>query len=172
MSLRICSLMGSKASYRDIYFPSKEKYWTLPKAATIKLIVSHDFAMVKPTLPPGKKKRWPRKKRTIILSKIKDFYYGSPINNVKHGFMTFSMVNICVRKKFPDFELCSESAKLTCMPKVPLLQKMCHKTCFLFLEIRRKPTGPAMRNNEFNSRGLTDMPTLLLIQDYSWTKKP
>ena len=25
------------------------------KAATIKLIVSHDFAMVKPTLPPGKK---------------------------------------------------------------------------------------------------------------------
>ncbi len=27
------------------------------KAATIKLIVSHDFAMVKPTLPPGIKKR-------------------------------------------------------------------------------------------------------------------
>ena len=32
------------------------------KAATIKLIiVSHDFAMVKPTLPPGKKMMAPKK---------------------------------------------------------------------------------------------------------------
>ena len=35
------------------------------KAATIKLIVSHDFGMVKPTLPPGKKNDGPEKKRTI-----------------------------------------------------------------------------------------------------------
>ncbi len=27
----------------------------LPYAATIKLIVSHDFDMLRPTLPPGKK---------------------------------------------------------------------------------------------------------------------
>ncbi len=32
-----------------------QDYSDFYKAATIKLIVSHDFDMVKPTLPPGKK---------------------------------------------------------------------------------------------------------------------
>ncbi len=68
------------------------------KAATTKLIVSHDFDIVKPTLPPGKK-------RTVNLSKIKGSYYGPPKNNAKHGFMTFNMVNICVKKKFPNFAI-------------------------------------------------------------------
>ncbi len=31
------------------------------KAATIKIIVSHDFGMVKPTPPPGKKNDGPEK---------------------------------------------------------------------------------------------------------------
>ncbi len=89
------------------------------KAATIKLIVSHDFAIVKPTLPPGKKNDGPEKKLTIILAKIKGFYYGPLINIVKHGIMTFYMVNICVPKKFPNFAI---FAKLSYMPKLPVLQ--------------------------------------------------
>ncbi len=84
--------------------------------------VSHDFAMVKPTLPPGIKKQWPRKKRTIILSKIKDFYYGPQINNVKHGFMTFNMVNICMQKKNTNFTVFAKIADLSRMPKFPVLQ--------------------------------------------------
>ncbi len=62
---------------------------------TIKLIVSHDFAMAKPTLPPGEKN------------------YG---------------------------------------PK---------KNIFLALKIRRKPTSPAMRKNQFNSRDLMRAPIQL-----------
>ena len=42
------------------------------QAATIKLIVSHDFEMVKPTLPPGKKTMAPKKKQTLNLANIKD----------------------------------------------------------------------------------------------------
>ena len=36
--------------------------------------------MVKPTLPPGKKNDGPEKKQAINLSKIKDFFYGPPVN--------------------------------------------------------------------------------------------
>ena len=85
------------------------------------LIVSHDFDMVKPTLPPGKV-TMVRKKRTINLSKIKGFYYGPKINNVKHGFMTCNMVNICVEKKFPNFSIFAKIENLSCMPKFPGLQ--------------------------------------------------
>ncbi len=73
------------------------------KAATIKLIVSHDFNVVKPTLPPGNKKQWPRKKRPVNLSKINYFYYAAPINIVKHGFTAINIVNLCVQKKIFKF---------------------------------------------------------------------
>ncbi len=79
------------------------------------------------------------KKQTVILSKIKDFYYALAIDNVKHGFMTFNMENICVQKKFQNFLFYSRCVR---------------KHVFLFLKFRQKPTSPAMRNNEFNSRGL------------------
>ncbi len=44
--------------------------------------------------------------------KIKDFYYGSPINNAKHGFMTFNMVDIYVQKKIPKFRTMSKKCKI------------------------------------------------------------
>ena len=78
--------------------------------------------MVKPTLPPGKKNDGLEKKRTINLSKIKDFFYRPPVNIVKHDFMTFDMVNICVQKKSTNFAKFARIAKLSCMPKCPVLQ--------------------------------------------------
>ncbi len=93
------------------------------KAATDRLIVSHDFDMVKATVPSGKKTMAPKKKqRTINLSNIKDFSYVSPVNIVKHGFMTFDMVNICVQKKFTKFAKFAKIAKLSCMPKFTVLR--------------------------------------------------
>ena len=38
------------------------------------------------------------------LSKIKDFFYGPPVNVVKRGFMTFDVVNICVQIKFKNLQ--------------------------------------------------------------------
>ncbi len=125
------------------------------KAATIKLIVSHGFEMVKPTLPPGKNKWWPPKKRTSNLSEIKVFYHGPPINIVKHGFITFNMVNICVQKKNPNFAI-PVFTKIVIRAKISRFTvDVSENMFFLFLKIRRKPTSPAMRNNEFISRSLT-----------------
>ena len=51
------------------------------RAATIKFIASHDFDMVKPTLPPGIKKTMAlRKKRTPNLCKTNNFYYRPTIH--------------------------------------------------------------------------------------------
>ncbi len=76
------------------------------------------------------------KKQTIILSKIKDFYYGFPINHVKHGLMTFIMVNICVQEKVPNFALCAKSAKLSCFT-VDVSENM-----FFILKNQAKPYQP------------------------------
>ncbi len=42
---------------------------------TIKFIVSHDFDMAKPTLPPGKKNDDPEKKQTLNSRKANNFNY-------------------------------------------------------------------------------------------------
>ncbi len=68
--------------------------------------------------------------------------------------MTFNMVNICVEKKIPKFAIFAKFEKLSCMPKWFTVNNMSEIMFFLFLKISRKPTSPAMRNNEFNSRGL------------------
>ncbi len=83
---------------------------------------------------------------------MKSFYYEPPVNILKHCFMTFSMVNICVQKKFPNFTIFAKivvHAKISCFTV-----NMSENMLFLFLKIRRKPTSPAMRNNGFISRSL------------------
>ena len=108
-------------------------YRSTPQAATIKSTVSHDFVMVKPTLPPGKKQTMTQKKNhNIILSKIKDFYYGPTINNVKRGFMTFNMENIMCAEKNPKLHDICKYCKIVMHAKISCFTEMCQKTCFFY----------------------------------------
>ncbi len=112
--------------------------------------------MVIPTLPPGKKNHGPEKNELWIFSKIKDFYYDPSINIVKHGFMTFNMVNICVQKNFPNFRYMQKMQNCLACQNFLFYSRYVRKHVFLFLKIRRKPTSPAMRNNEFISLSLIE----------------
>ena len=60
--------------------------------------------------------------------------------------MTFNMVNICVQKKIPKICHICKNCEIVVHAR---------KHVFLFLKFSRKPTSPAMRNNEFISRSLT-----------------
>ncbi len=89
------------------------------------------------------------KKRTINLSKIKDFYYGPPISTVKHGFMTFNMLNI-----YPYLQ---KLRNCCACQNFLLYSRYFRKHVFLFLKISRKPTSPSLENNEFISRSLIEI---------------
>ncbi len=79
-----------------------------------------------------KKTMAPKKKRTINLSKIKDFSDGPPINIVKHGFMTFNMVNICVQKNSQILDFC-KNCKIVMHAKISFFySRYIGKHVFLF----------------------------------------
>ncbi len=47
-----------------------------------------------------------------------DFYYGPQLNNVKCGFMTFNMENICVQKKIPKLHDICKNRKIVVHAKI------------------------------------------------------
>ncbi len=81
------------------------------------------------------------------------FYHGSPINIIKHGFITFDMVNICVQKKILKFCDIFKNLKIVMHAKISCFTaEMCENMFFYSSKSGENLT--AMRNNEFNSRSL------------------